>query len=77
MEIKIIKARLIEDGRAISVPIGICEEGLNLEASSPEAAQQQIEAIRAELLSRVLEKQQDIVKEGAAYTIDFKYTFQE
>lgn len=76
MKVKIIKARLIEDGRAISVPIGI-EEGLNLEASSPEEAQQQIEAVRAELLSRVLEKQQDIVKEGAAYTIDFKYTFQE
>ena len=78
MKVTIYTARLIEDGIA-SMPVRVCEEGLSFEADSPEAAQQRIEAIRAQLLALVLEeleKQPDMMKEGAAYTIDFNYTFQ-
>ncbi|MDE6494374.1 MAG: hypothetical protein K2L50_07365 [Bacteroidales bacterium] len=76
MKVTIDNARLIEDGR-VAYTVRLCEEGLTFEADSPEAAQQQIEVLRADLLALVQEKQSDIVKEGAAYAIDLNYTFQE
>lgn len=75
MKVTITNARLIEDGK-IACTMRLCEEGLTFEADSPETAQKQIEALRADLLARMQEKQPDIVKEGAAYTIDLNYTFQ-
>lgn len=75
MKVMIENARLIEDGK-VACTVQLCEEGLTFEADSPEAALQQIEVLRADLLARVQEKQPDIVKEGATYTIDLNYTFQ-
>ena len=76
MKVTITQARLIEDG-SVACTVPLCQEGLSFEADSHEAAQQRIEAIRADLLASVLEKHWDIVKEGAVYTIDFQYEFTE
>lgn len=79
MKVTIYTARLIENGGISSMPVRICEEGLSFEADSPEAAQQRIEQMRTQLLALVLEeleKQPDMMKEGAVYTIDFNYTLQ-
>ena len=75
MKVMIENARLIEDGKVVGVPIWIRDKARNKEAFSTEAAHKQIEALRAELLNRVLEERRefDFLKEGAVYTIDFTY----
>ena len=75
MKITIDNARLIEDGR-VTCTAQFGEEGLSFEADSPEEEYLQLEAIRTDLLSRVL-KRPDLLKKGAVYSIDFNYTYKE
>ena len=77
MKVIITNARLIEDGVVVNIPIDLSAR--TIEATCSQEALKRLETFRNELTEQVMEESREDSwrKEGAIYTIDFAYTFQE
>lgn len=80
MDIRILNARLIEDGNVVaSLSIGGGPMPVVLYGSDEASFRTDLAMIRAIVLQRELERRRErgTLKAGAAYTIDFTYKYKD